>query len=192
MEEQSRRMENMQYEETVLEDAQYFECVFVKCAFSRVAMRNVTFSNCVFEDCALRNVTFRECSMLNSVFQRCALMGLDWSVLRRHGTRLSLLRGMRSCSIKYNTFMDMKMAKMDFSDSILHDCYFQECDLKQTDFRRCDLQNTVFQACSLSKADFRDARNYRINVMNNAITRAKFSHPDVVGLLSGFDIVIEE
>ena len=99
---------------------------------------------------------------------------------------------MRSCAVKYNTFMTMKMAKMDFSDSALHDCYFQECDLKQADFRNCDLENTQFQTCTLSKADFRGARNYRINVMNNTMTTAKFSLPDAIGLLAGFDIAIEE
>ncbi|MDR1744344.1 MAG: pentapeptide repeat-containing protein [Planctomycetota bacterium] len=184
-------MEILHYEERALENTEYSGCTFVKCVFANMTMRNVTFSNCVFEECSLRNVTFRECSMVNGAFLKCVLMGLDWSVMRRHGTRLSVLWKMPSCAVRYNTFVNMKMGKMDFSGSSLHDCYFQECECKQADFRACDLENTVFQNCNLSKADFRDARNYRINVLNNTVAKAKFSQPDVMGLLCGFDIVIE-
>lgn len=191
MDEQIRLIEAFQCEDGIIENTEYSECEFSKCVFANVTLRNAVFSNCVFTDSILRNVTFCESSMLNGTFECCALMGLDWSVLRRHDARLPLLTAIRSCALKYNTFMGMKMDKMDFSDSTLYDCFFQECGLKQTDFRRCDLENTVFQNCNVAKADFRDARKYRINVMNNIITKAKFSLPDAIGLLDGFDIVIE-
>lgn len=191
MEHHNQRIEGMQCEDGVIEDAEYSECALRKCVFSNTALHNVKFINCVFEDCSLRNVTFRASSMLSAVFQDCSLMGLDWSTVRRHGARLSLMTKMRSCSVKYNTFIDMNMAKMDFHGSVLHDCYFQECVLKQADFRDCDLRNTIFLNCDLGKADFREARNYGINVMTNKVAKAKFSQPDVVGLLSGFDIIIE-
>lgn len=184
-------VEEVHCEGGMLEDSEYNEREFRRCVFSNATLRNVRFSNCAFEDCVLRNVSFRECSMLNGEFRRCALLGLDWSVVRRHGARLPLLAGMTACTVKYNTFIDIGMARMDFTSSTLHDCYFQDCDLRRALFRGCDLRKTVFQNCNLSRADFRDARDYGINVMNNTVTKALFSQPDVIGLLSGFDIVVE-
>ena len=191
MEEQDKLIEALQLVDGVLEDTEYRECTFRGCSFATVVMRNVKFVNCIFADCVLKSVTFRACSMLNSTFRNCALVGLDWSSVRRHGARLPLLTAMRSCTIKYNTFIDVSLARMDFAESTLHDCYFQDCSLKQALFRGGDLQNTVFQNCDLSKADFREARNYSINVQNNKVAKARFSLPEAVGLLAGFDIVIE-
>lgn len=185
------RIENLHVEDGGVEEAEYVECVFVKCVFANAVLRNVKFANCRFEDCVLRNASFKACSLLNGVFHNCALIGLDWSPVRRHGARLALLGKMTSCTVKYNTFVDVGLSKADFAGSILHDCYFQDCALGQASFRECDLRNTVFHHCDLSRADFRDARNYGINVMNNKISKARFSLPDAIGLLAGFDVVIE-
>jgi hypothetical protein len=43
----------------------------------------------------------------------------------------------------------------------------------------------------LEKANFTTARNYSINPQINIIKKAKFSFPDVVGLLDVFNITIE-
>lgn len=191
MDRNNERIEALRHEGGSLADEEYSECAFHRCDFSGLAMRNVKFINCVFEDCALRNITFQECSLLNGTFRRCSLVGLDWSTVRRHGARLPLLVEVRECSVKYNTFIDLGLAKAVFAGSALHECYFQDCALKQADFRNCDLLKTTFLNCDLSKADFRDARNYGINVLSNRVAKAKFSQPDVVGLLGGFDIIIE-
>lgn len=191
IERHEQRIEALRLSGEPLEDTEYAECAFSACEFSDVVMHNIKFVNCTFDDCVLRTVSFRECSMLRVELRNCALVGLDWSAVRRHGARLAPLAAMRACTVKYNTFIDMGITKMDFTGSALLDCYFQDCDLRQATLRECDLQNTVFQHCDLSRADFRDARNYAVNVMNNKVAKARFSLPDAIGLLSGFDVVVE-
>ena len=47
--------------------------------------------------------------------------------------------------------------------------------------------NTPF----IEKADFRNSHNYTIDPETNSIKKAKFSLPDVIGLLSKYNIDIE-
>jgi hypothetical protein len=46
----------------------------------------------------------------------------------------------------------------------------------------------VFNQSNLEKVDFRTSKNYAIDPENNRIKRAKFSYPDVLGLLDKYDI----
>jgi uncharacterized protein YjbI with pentapeptide repeats len=58
-------------------------------------------------------------------------------------------------------------------------------------FRQVDFLNTTFQDCDLSKSDFREAKNYRINTESNRVAKARFSLPEVVGLLDNLNVIIE-
>lgn len=191
MEVSNQVVEELRLEDGTLSDMTYSECTLRKWSLAKVVMRNVAFVNCTFDACSFRNVAFRGCSMLNGVFRDCTLLGLDWSEMRRHGARLSMIAAMRRCGIRYNTFINVKMARIDFEESILHDCFFQECALKLAVFKGTDFRDTIFQNCDLSGADFRDAHGYAIDIRNNVVTKARFSQPDVIGLLCGMDIFIE-
>jgi hypothetical protein len=43
---------------------------------------------------------------------------------------------------------------------------------------------------NLEKADFSTAKNYTIDAENNKLKKAIFSLPEVIGLLSKYDIII--
>ena len=83
------------------------------------------------------------------------------------------------------------MKKTSFGKSLLKGCDFKETELGEGDFRGCDLEGTLFHGCDLSRADFRDAVNYSIDPQSNRIAKGKFSIPEALSLLKGFDITLQ-
>jgi fluoroquinolone resistance protein len=83
------------------------------------------------------------------------------------------------------------LRKTSFKKSKLRECSFINTNLSDADFTDTDLQGTIFHQCKLDKADFRDAKNYAISLKTNTAKKAKFSYPEVMRLLTFFDIVIE-
>ena len=83
------------------------------------------------------------------------------------------------------------MNKTIFKNSKVHKCFFNKTSLIEADFSNCDLLETTFHNCNLSKSNFCNAINYDINPLVNNIKKAKFSLPEAVGLLRGFDIIIK-
>ncbi len=83
------------------------------------------------------------------------------------------------------------MNKTSFGKSLLKECDFIETELIEGDFRGCDLEGTLFHQCDLSRTDFRDAVNYTIDPQSNRIAKGKFSIPEALSLLKGFDITLQ-
>lgn len=77
---------------------------------------------------------------------------------------------------------------MSFEGSQLKECDFKETLLPEGNFNGCNLEGTLFHHCDLKGADFRNAVNYAIDPLVNQIKKAKFSIPDALSLLKGFDI----
>ena len=64
-------------------------------------------------------------------------------------------------------------------------------NLAGSDFGNSDLQASKFQNTNLEKANFVGAKNYYIDPTQNKLKKAKFSSPEVLSLLAGFEIEIE-
>jgi uncharacterized protein YjbI with pentapeptide repeats len=79
--------------------------------------------------------------------------------------------------------------------AVLDSCSLKQVDFAETDlsaavFKNCDLTDAVFMQTILEKADFRTAKNYAFDPEQNKIKKAKFSLPDVAGLLNKYNIEI--
>jgi uncharacterized protein YjbI with pentapeptide repeats len=70
------------------------------------------------------------------------------------------------------------------------ECYFTNTYLHGAKFDESNLLGTIFHNCDLSRADFSSATCYDIDPLTNKIKKAKFSLPEALGLLRGFDITI--
>ena len=92
--------------------------------------------------------------------------------------------------LQLSSFYKLKIKKTIFKSTKLEEVDFTETDLSGSVFENCDLHKTIFQQTILQKTDFRTAINYSINPEENNIKKAKFSLPDVVGLLNNYDIEI--
>lgn len=77
-----------------------------------------------------------------------------------------------------------------FCGSKIKESHFTNTLLQGADFEDVDLTGTIFHNSDLSKADFSKTVNYQVDPLTNKIKKAKFSLPEAVGLLRGFDITI--
>ena len=69
---------------------------------------------------------------------------------------------------------------------------YDEADLSKVNFQGTDLNRSLFYNTNLTAADLGQARNYQIDPGTNILKQAKFSLPEVLGLLHSMDIVLEE
>ena len=84
---------------------------------------------------------------------------------------------------------------------ILKNALFSKCSIKEADFSQSqlndssfsnsDLMRSNFVGSNLSGCDFRGAINYVIDIESCNLKKAKFSSPEVLGLLSNLDILID-
>jgi uncharacterized protein YjbI with pentapeptide repeats len=120
-------------------------------------------------------------------FDNCKLLGVDFGTCNNFLFSASF----ENCQLDYSSFYQKKMKKNIFVNCSLKEVDFTETDLSATTFKNCDLLNAVFIQTILEKADFRTAKNYALDPELNKIKKAKFSFPDVAGLLSKYNIVID-
>jgi uncharacterized protein YjbI with pentapeptide repeats len=189
-EHEGKQFESIQFTEDIRMQ-EYTDCRFAHCRFADIALTDVVFRNCEFEDCTFRNVDVSGLRMQNTVLLSSACVGMDWSEVRALGRLFPLFREIRNSTLKLNNFFKMKLPKLHIAESQLLDCAFMECTLTESTFHKVDFQNTTFQDCDLSKSDFREAKNYKLNTESNRVAKAKFSLPEVVGLLDNLNVIIE-
>lgn len=75
-----------------------------------------------------------------------------------------------------------------FENCRLSECYFNNTKLKKAKFPGSNLCLSRFHGCDLTEADFSTASEYFIDPLTNQIKKAKFSFPEVKGLLKGLEI----
>jgi uncharacterized protein YjbI with pentapeptide repeats len=170
------------------EKGEYENCIFKMCDFSGYDLSGYKFSECDFIASNLSLVKLNTTALQNITFRDCKLMGLHFYTCNEFALSLSF----DGCILNHSSFYRMKLRKTSFTNSQLQETDFTECDLSSSIFDRCDLTKAMFENSILEKVDFRSASNYIIDPEINRIKRAKFSLPGVTGLLSKYDIVIED
>jgi uncharacterized protein YjbI with pentapeptide repeats len=123
----------------------------------------------------------------NVVFSECKILGVNFSQADNFMMKLSF----KQCFIKNSYFIDAKLPKTNFIECEIIDSEFTSVDLTASDFSESKFNQTIFSKCNLSDCDFRTAKSYSIDPTTNEVTGAKFSMPQVLGLLDYFDILIE-
>lgn len=184
---EDQTFEQINFQEQTLVKGEYENCEFKQCDFANADLSGFKFSECRFLDCnlsmirldgtALREVQFRDCKMLGLHLDACDPFGLSLAFER--------------CQLNHTSFFQMNLKKTVFQHCKLEEADFTEADLSGAIFEHCDLKRAVFDHTRLEKADFRTAINYTIHPETNQIKHARFSLPDVVGLLEKYEIRIE-
>jgi len=178
---------NIDFTRTPLSKGEYENCMFFNCNFSNTDLSEVKFLECEFTSCnlslaklanvALRDVKFKECKMLGLRFDQCNNLGLSIRV--------------DQCSLNHSSFYKIKLKKTVFKSSQLQEVDFTEADLTESTFETCDLMHATFENTILERVDLRTAFNYSINPEINKIKKARFSLPEVLGLLDKYDVMID-
>jgi fluoroquinolone resistance protein len=164
----------------------FTNCTFQSCTFSETQLPNVKFNSCTFASCNLSLVKLDGCRIQDVLFIDSKIVGAEFFKCEKTFFSASF----KNSFLHYCNFSDLNMRNAIFSGCKLWENYFTNTCLLSADFRDTDLLGTTFHNCDLRKADFSTATQYAIDPQTNNIKKAKFSIPEVIGLLRGIDITI--
>lgn len=174
------------YSKQSLEHKVFISCSFDACDFTESILRNAKFCSCTFVNCNLSLMKLEGCRFQDIQFKECKIVGAEFYKCESAFFSMNF----KNCSIQYCNFSDLNMKNTSFANSSLKESYFTHTCLTGADFNGVNLQGTIFHNCDLCKADFSTATEYDIDPQTNKIKKAKFSLPEAVGLLRGFDITL--
>ena len=179
--------DKINYTQQPFPKGEYENCTFSTCYFSNADLSNVKFITCKFEHCnlsmallgntAFKEVTFSNSKMLGLRFDHCSTMAFEISV--------------ENCTLNHSSFFKMKLKNTVFKSSNLEEADFTECDLTSAMFDNCNLLKAIFNKTILEKTNFTTSYNYSLDPEMNRIKKAKFSLNGVAGLLTKYNIEID-
>ncbi len=177
----------LDYSASPLQKGEYDNCIFKGCNFSGSDISGIVFTECEFIDCNFSMTKAKDTAFKEAEFNSCKMTGFNFSAL--HPFLLAM--NFTGCLLNLSSFHQVKLKNARFIN-----CHLQEADLTEADFTGasfagCNFKHTVFENTILEKADFRTALHYSIDPENNRIKKAKFSLPEVRGLLDRYGITIE-
>ena len=161
-------------------------CTFVDCMFTGQKLKRVSFLSSSFTRCDLSNVDVSNSKFADIQLTSCKLIGINWSLAEEVRSP-----DFKDSNLSLSTFRSLKLKLLSIVGCRLHDGDFQDCDLTSSDLSDTDFAGTLFRSCNFTKANFTTARNYQIDPTANKLKGARFSLPEAVGLLTGFDIILE-
>ncbi len=174
------------FAENELTGEAYENYTFLSCNFSNANLSGINFIDSKFNGCNFSLTNLSKTAMRDVVFTDCKLIGLHFDTCKNFLFSVSF----KNCVLSISSFYKLKLKKTIFESTKLEEVDFTEADLSGSVFNNCDLSKTVFDKTVLQKVDFRTAYNYSINPAKNDIKKAKFSLPEIVGLLDNYDIEI--
>lgn len=170
-----------------LAGTEFNACMFKSCNFANSSCSRAIFIDCVFDTCNLGMANLDQAKLENVVFRNSKLLGLNFSRCVDFLFSVSFFH----CNLDFTSYTGKKLKKTVFDTCSIKEANFAECDLSEASFINCDLYQTLFNRTNLTKADFRTAYNYAIDLELNNAKKAKFSSAGLSGLLAKYDLVIE-
>jgi len=165
----------------------FSNCLFESCNFTESSWVNAKFCSCVFKNCNISLFNLKGCKIQEVLFEECKIVGAAFFTCN---TKFIFSMDAKQSFIQYSNFSDLDMRKASFENSKIYSCTFINTCLTEANFSHTDLKETLFRNCNLIKSNFLKASNYIIDPLVNKIKKAKFSFPEVIGLLRSFDIKI--
>ncbi len=177
----------MDFKENPVPSTEYENCSFINCNFSGANLGKLSFLECEFENCDFSSAKTVGTGFKEVVFRNCKLLGLAFDTC----SEFLLSFRFTDCILNFSSFYRLKIPKTIFSNCKLLEVDFTEVELSAASFSGSDLAGAIFQGSRLDNSDFRGAINYSINPQENLLTGARFSLPEVVGLLDVYRIRVE-
>ncbi len=159
--------------------------VFEQCNFTESDWQGAELCDCQFKNCNLSLINLTGSKLQDTTFEECKIVGVDFYKCEKFIHIKFIKSILQTCN-----FTDLKLKKISFKGSRIKEVYFANTELVETDFTDTDLAGTIFHRCDLTKSDFRNAKNYIIDLQANNLKKAKFSFPEAINLLKCLDIEI--
>ena len=182
---------SLAYENQKFENKRFENCKFSKCDFNNATFINCKFVDCDFASCNLASIDVSLSSFNDVSFEDCKLIGVNWTQAKWPQIKLASPLQFYRCNMSHSSFYALELREIIIEACKAHDVDFRDGDFSNGSFADTDLKESAFMHTHLKSVNFINAINYRINPNENTINKAKFSMPDAVNLLYGFDIEIE-
>lgn len=164
------------------------ECRFNDCNLSSACFKKCWFIDCRFENCNLSVAKFDFSRFVDVVFKDCKVIGINWTTVDWPTIALSSPLHFENCMLNDNSFLGLNLSRIVIKNCDAHDVDFRDGVFSDADFTHTDFANSLFNGTDLAGANFTEAFNYNINIMNNKIKNAKFSRFEAIRLLECLDI----
>ncbi|HKJ68262.1 MAG TPA: pentapeptide repeat-containing protein [bacterium] len=184
--------EGVDFSGKILESSTFTDCTFIRCQFMDATLSHCRLINVVFDHCNLSVLhvpgsTFSGCEINHS-----KATGIDWTAADWSAPAIRKPLSFLESDLSHSTFLGIKLPDIDIIQSTLRDVDFREAVLTRVSMTGSDLMESLFGKTNLTEADFRGARNYQIDPLQNTITGAKFALPEALSLLYALDIEIDD
>ncbi|MEP7312726.1 MAG: pentapeptide repeat-containing protein [Pseudomonadota bacterium] len=183
-----KRFANLDLSDTELSAKEFEDCEFRDCNFSGTTFLKCRFIECRFVQCNLSVANVNGAKFHDVEFESCKAIGIDWTRANWPTLTMPGTLKFRKCILNDSSFMNLKLPELVLDDCKARDADFREGNFTGADFNHTDFAGALFGKTHLVGADFTDAVNYDINVLNNEIRKAKFSLYEAVRLLDCLEI----
>lgn len=183
-----KRYDNQIYREEEINFKEFESCTFTNCNFSNCNFIAVIFIDCHFNQCnfngtkinhtALRTVQFNSCQIKEVNFAMC-----DKFIFEVH---------FKKSTLDFSKFYALKMKGTMFIDCSLVAVDFMATDVTNVLYDNCDLYRAEFDKAIAINANFITSTNYSIDPSRTKIKKAQFSKAGLKGLLTKYDITVEQ
>ena len=170
-----------------LERGEYEYCTFRDCDLANLDFQEYKFIECEFVNCNLSNANINQTYLQDVLFNNCKMLGLNFDRCNPFGFGVRF----NHCVKDHSTFYGVNLTQSAFNNCHMHEVDFTEAVMTGIVITNCDLLNAHFENSNLEKADFASSINYSINPEINKLKAARFSLPDVIGLLDKYGIKVE-
>jgi fluoroquinolone resistance protein len=167
---------------------EFEECEFNDCDFSSAAFTRCNFLNCSFNRCNLSLINVLHSRFFEVDFTDCKLVGVDWTVAQWPSFNLCSALKFNRCILNDSSFFGLSLNELKLDECKLHEVDFREGDFSHSIMTYCDFTNSLFMRTNLHHVDFTESNNFAIDIMENRISKAKFSRHEAVYLLNSLDI----
>lgn len=187
-----KTIEAITLKDETLADYHFNDCHFKSCYFENIKLERCQFYGCTFENVTVISPLsqYSEANHLNIINSN--FLSVAWGLFYNPQKHQRLFNQIKSSFFKYNTFIDMNLSKIDFSNNQFHAALFESCNLKESRFINCDLEDSEWLHCNLEKSNFKNASNFIISPTLNKIQGAQFSLVSALSLLEQLGIIIED
>jgi uncharacterized protein YjbI with pentapeptide repeats len=161
---------------------------FTNCDLQNADFSGFSFEDCTFENCNLSLIQLKNSRVRDNQFKSCKMIGINWTNIDES---LNFGNVFTDSVLDMNNFTGLNISHFEAYKCTFKETWFNQSNLTEAILKECDLSGAFFNATNLSKADLRGSFGYMVDPQYNKITKAKFSLPEAVSLLNGFDISLE-
>jgi fluoroquinolone resistance protein len=199
---------NRGFSEKIVSNEQYFEESFNKQLCQSLSVCSSEFEDCEFNDCDFSSATFDRCKFINCSFSRCnlslikiphtrffevnfsdcKLIGIDWTRAYWPSYNIDSELKFSRCILNDCSFFGLVLNELKLDECKLHDVDFREGDFSNSSMIYSDFTNSLFVRSNLHNVDFTESSNFTLDVLENRVSKAKFSRFEALSLLEGLDI----